>query len=105
MFVKREWHGVAVIVASLFFFQTTTFAQKKILTLDQAIDIALEKSYEMKRLRLLTIQAEENLSAAKGRFKTNASMSMDVPYWRESVVEIPVENGLPVYNTTGDFQN
>ena len=104
MFVKREWHGVAVIVASLFFFQTTTFAQKKILTLDQAIDIALEKSYEMKRLRLLTIQAEENLSAAKGRFKTNASMSMDVPYWRESVVEIPVENGLPVYNTTGDFQ-
>ncbi len=71
------------------------------LTLDDAIDIALEKSYDMKVLRLNLMRAEQGLIAAKGRFKTNADMSFQLPNWEESVSSIPVQNSLPVFNTTG----
>lgn len=85
----------------LFGFQYSFSQEKKLLNLDAAIEIALEKSYQMKSLRLSIIQAKENLNAAKGRFKTNADLSLDVPSWSESVSEIPVQNALPVFNTTG----
>ena len=71
------------------------------LTLEEAIDIALEKSYEMKSLRLSLLQAEENLTAARGRFRTNASLQLNVPDWRENLEEIRVKNQLPYFNTTG----
>jgi outer membrane protein len=74
---------------------------KKLLTLNDAIDIALEKSYQMKSLRLAIVSAKENLDAARGRFKTNANMRFDIPSWSESVSEIPVQDALPVFNTTG----
>jgi outer membrane protein TolC len=75
--------------------------EKTTLTLDQSIAIALEKSFEMKSLRLSLIQAENNLTAAKGRFKTNADFSLEAPNWNEMVSEIPVPGQLPVFNTTG----
>jgi outer membrane protein TolC len=76
-------------------------AEKNVLTLDQAIKIALEKSYEMKSLRLSLAQAEQNLIAAKGRFKTNADLAIETPNWNETVSEIAVPGALPVFNTTG----
>ncbi|HQG45447.1 MAG TPA: TolC family protein, partial [bacterium] len=76
-------------------------APKTIITLDQAIGIALEKSYEMKSLRLSLAQAEQNLIAAKGRFKTNADLSLETPNWNETVSEITIPNALPIFNTTG----
>ncbi len=74
---------------------------KKLLVLDDAIAIALEKSYRMKSLRLSLAQAEQNLIAAKGRFRTNAQMSFDTPNWYESVSQIQRPDDLPIYNTTG----
>ena len=76
-------------------------AEKAILTLDEAIKIALEQSYEMKSLRLSLNQAAQNLIAAKGRFKTNADLSLEAPNWNETVSEIQVPGALPVFNTTG----
>ena len=75
-----------------------------VLDLDQAIDIALESSYEMKSLRLNLMRSEQNLIAAKGRFKTNVEASMQVPNWQENVSEIPVPGELPVFNTTGSLR-
>jgi outer membrane protein TolC len=77
-----------------------TAQDRTILKLQDAIDIALEQSYQMKTLRLSLVQAEENLTAAKGRFKTNADLSLDLPSWSESVSEIAVQDALPVFNTT-----
>ena len=76
-------------------------ADKKVLTLEQSINIALEKSYEIKSLRLSLAQAEHNLVAARGRFKTNADLSLQTPTWNETVSEIAVPGALPVFNTTG----
>ncbi len=55
----------------------------------------------MKSLRLNLTQAEQNLIAAKGRFRTNAKMSPDAPRWYEGVSQIQRPNDLPIYNTTG----
>ncbi len=91
-----------VLLFALLFFTLNGLGQpKKILSLKDAIDISLEKSYQMKSLRLSLVQAEENLTAAKGRFKTNADLRMDVPNYSEMVSETSVPNGLPVFNTTG----
>jgi outer membrane protein len=92
----------ASIILFIFSFVKVNFAQsKKLLTLNDAIEIALEKSYQMKSLRLAMVSAKEDLDAAKGRFKTNANMRFDIPSWSESVSEIPVQDALPVFNTTG----
>ncbi len=74
------------------------------LTLQDAIDIALEKSYDSKRLQLDLLQAEQNLVAAKGRFKTRIDMSFDIPRWQERVTEIMVPGQLPQFNTTGSMR-
>ncbi len=71
------------------------------LTLDQAIELALDQSFDIRTLRLDLEQARQQKTAAKGRFKTNAELEVDTPYWSETVSEIPREGDLPVFNTTG----
>ncbi len=78
-------------------------AQETLLSLDEATNIALEQSYAMKTLRLQLIEAEQNLRAAKGRFRTQVELNFDMPDWQESVSLIQVPNELPVYNTTGQL--
>ncbi len=82
----------------------TAARERTTLTLDQSIAIALEKSYQIKSLRLSVIQSQQNLIAARGRFKTNASLSLNTPNWNETVSEIPISGQLPVYETTGDIR-
>ncbi len=71
------------------------------LTLEQAIAIAEKQSYRVRLLRENLKSAEENLQAARGQFRTNAQLNLSTPVLRQQVTEIPVANGLPVYNTTG----
>lgn len=85
----------------LFFVQAASARQ--VLTLQDAIDIALEKSYDMKSLRLSMVQAEQRLIAARNSFKTNVSMSIDAPRWSESVSAIQIPDALPIYNNTGSM--
>ncbi|MFC1541543.1 TolC family protein [Candidatus Latescibacterota bacterium] len=75
-----------------------------LLSLDDAIEIALEQGYSMKSLRLSLIQAEENRLVAKYRFRTNANMVFNTPSWSERVTSIQVPNALPVYNSLGTMQ-
>ena len=75
-----------------------------LLSLDDAIDIALEQGFEMKSHRLTLIQAEQSRLAAKYRFRTNIDMSFNTPSWTENVREVPVANALPVYNSLGTLR-
>ena len=93
---------VAVIIASLFCAQLS--GAETLLSLEDAIDIALEKSYSIKTLRLILIQAEENWKAAKYRFRTNADMTFNTPNWSERISEVQVPNSLPVYNSLGTLR-
>ena len=106
MNLKSVMCGFLQILGFVFLlvFYPVSAQEKKLLNLEEAIEIALEKGYQMKSLRLSIVQAKENLNAAKGRFKTNADLSLDVPNWSESVSEIQVQNALPVFNTTGNIR-
>ncbi|MCD6307860.1 MAG: TolC family protein, partial [Candidatus Latescibacteria bacterium] len=75
-----------------------------LLSLDEAINIALEKGYDMKSHRLSLIQAEQNNLAARYRFRTNVDMNFSTPSWNENVREVQVPNGLPVYNSLGTLR-
>jgi outer membrane protein TolC len=79
----------------------SAFAQKKILTLDEAVQIALDKSFSTKSLGLRLQSAGFGLNAARGRFRTNARLDLLVPSFQESVREIEQPDDLPVYRTTG----
>lgn len=79
-------------------------AAETLLSLDDAIDIALEQGYDMKTNRLSLIQAEQSRLAAKYRFRTNVDMSFNLPSWTENVREVQVPNGLPVYNSLGTYR-
>jgi len=60
--------AILIIILSV----STLFAQNSTpitLTLEEAIEIALEQSYNMKVLRLSVLRAQESLIAAKGRFR------------------------------------
>lgn len=69
-----------------------------VLSLQDAIDIALEKSYDIKALRLNLIQSEQSYLAAKYRFRTHIDLSLDTPVWSERISPVQVPNSIPVYN-------
>lgn len=87
------------------FFSTVGFAGEPILLdLDSAIEIALEKSFRMKSLKLSVVRAREDLSAARGRFYTHADMDFELPNYSERLSSVQQGYGFSVYNTRGSFQ-
>ena len=85
---KKAWVALIILFILSYNYATCQAQYKKLLSLEDAIAISLEKSYRMKTLRLSLVQAEENLHAAKGRFKTNADVRFDMPSWSESAVNV-----------------
>ena len=102
-----------VICISLFVFCNLSYAQSpssssdltaKTLTLQQAIDYALQRSFNVKFLGLSLEAARQNLIARKGNFKTNAQLRLDSPSLNEQLLSIEVANGLPSYSTRGTLR-
>jgi outer membrane protein len=104
--MRRSSFTVKAAIAGFLLFQLLVSGAiaQKVITLQDAIDIALEKSYSMKQLRLQLVQAEQNLISARNSFRTNVRMALDSPIWSEQVSSVQVANGLPVYNSTGSMQ-
>lgn len=80
---------------------TTTDTTAKTLTLQDAIDYALQRSFNVKSLGLSLESARQNLLARKGGFKTNAQLRLDSPNLTEQLLAVEVANGLPSYSTRG----
>jgi len=74
------------------------------LTLDEALELALESSYAARVQRLDLIQAEQEVAAARGRFKTRLALDLDAPDYSESVAAVNQPGELPVYSTYGASQ-
>jgi len=84
---------------------TISFAQEVlVLTLDDALDISLEKSYSIKNLQQYVISAERNLWAAKAGYRTNISSSLSAPSYDEGFRLIDRVDGTPVAKQFGSFQ-
>ncbi len=95
---------LALCILCAFLFQATDSVGETLLSLDDAIDIALEHSYSMKTIRLTLAQSEQDYLAAKYQFRTNASMNFDTPHWSEQVTSVQVPNDLPIYNNLGTLR-
>ena len=89
-----------------FFTPQLTAQQEKpvTLTLNNAIELALEKSYNARMVHLRLIRAEENVKAQKGQFKTQISMRLDSPDFQEQVQSFRIPDEVPYYNTVGSLR-
>jgi outer membrane protein TolC len=83
----------------------TLFAQKvRILTFDEAINIALGKSYTVKSYLENKISMQQYFIFYKAQFKPRLDLSIFSPSWNENVIPIQRPDGLPVYNSFGSMQ-
>ncbi len=78
--------------------------EKTLLTIDQAIDIALHGSYTVR-------SNDENRRAMqyqylyyKAQFKPRLDLNLYTPSWNESVTEVSQADALPVYNSTSSIK-
>ncbi len=95
-----------ILICFIIIFQSFLFAEtnEAILTLENSIEIALEKSYNIKVLKLRVINAREQLKAAQGRFRTSAMMDFEAPAFSEQLSSIQQGYGFAVYNTRGLYR-
>ncbi len=77
---------------------------KRVLTLDESIEIALDKSYSIKSLREGMTWAERNLWAAKAGYRTSIQSSLYTPAYDEGFTLVEVVGGNPVAKQSGSFQ-
>jgi len=75
-----------------------------VLTLDESIAIALDKSYSIKNLQQYVIAAERNLWAAKAGYRTRITSSFYTPQYDEGFTLVEQAEGNPVAKQFGSFQ-
>jgi len=109
---KREVKFASRIINSIVFFlfgiisayNLVSAQEVKVLTLDESIVTALDKSFTIKNLQLSNIRAERNLWAAKAGYRTNIQSNIYAPIYREGFELIPVPDGNPVARKGGTLQ-
>lgn len=99
--MKSQHFFIIFLSIIIFSVQPGQAQEPTILTLEDAIEIALQKSYNMKTLQLQVIKAREDLVAAKGRFRTRAMMDFELPSYAERLSSVQQGYGFSVYNTRG----
>jgi outer membrane protein len=81
----------------LFLAGTAAAQQTLVLTLEESVSIALDKSYNIMSLRQDMLRAELNLWAAKAGYRTKLSSSFYAPAYDEQfkLIEVPGQNPVP----------
>jgi len=74
------------------------------LTLNDAIETALDKSYSIKNLQQLLYSADRNLWAAKAGYRTNITTNFYLPQYDEGFKLIEQVEGNPVAKQSGSQQ-
>ncbi|HUU27305.1 MAG TPA: TolC family protein [archaeon] len=75
-----------------------------VLTLDQAIDVALHKSYTIKSYQEKKLAMQHFFNYYEAQFSPQLDFSVFTPSWNENVSGIQRVDGLPVYNSIGSMQ-
>jgi hypothetical protein len=90
----------------IFLFLSSTFygQQIRILNYDEAVQIALNKSYTVKSHLENKIAMQHSFNYYKAMFKPRLDFQIFTPSWAENVIPVQQPNGLPVYNSFGTMQ-
>ncbi len=103
--MKRKHFVLDIILLFLLLFCAFGWAQSpKILTFEEAISIALNKSYKVKSSLEQKTAMQQNFNYSKARFKPQLDIYIDTPRWSENVSAVLLPDGLPVYNSNGSMQ-
>ena len=108
--MKSRQHAVQRIITGLILFGLSFFPvfvsaqQTVVLTLEESLAIALDKSYSIQTLRQDMLRAQLNLWAAKAGYRTKLTTSFYAPAYDEQfkLIEVPGQN--PVANQYGSQQ-
>jgi len=95
---------IFVLVSRLFLVTSVTAQQVRTLTYEDAIEIALNRSYTVKSYEANLQAMEHFYDYYKAQFKPRIDFSMFAPSLQENVSPIQRTDGLPVYNSTGTMQ-
>lgn len=101
---RRVWIIVFALLIGIVFTQAGYGQDVMVLTLDDALDIALEGSYSIKALQESMTWAERNLWAAKAAYRTNIQSSFYTPQFDEGFRLVEVVGDNPVAKQFGSFQ-
>ncbi|VAW21218.1 hypothetical protein MNBD_BACTEROID01-1181 [hydrothermal vent metagenome] len=81
-----------------------SFAQPVVLSYEDAINIALKKSYTIQTYDNSRLMTSFWYDYYKAMFKPRLDFNLFTPSWNESVQTIYRADGLPVYNSMGSLQ-
>jgi outer membrane protein len=92
---------ILIVISQMIFFADISAQEIRTLTYEDAIAIALEKSYTVKSFEANLQAMEHYFDFHKATFKPRIDLSMFAPTLDERVAPIQRPDGLPVYNSTG----
>ena len=78
--------------------------QTRILTYDESIQIALNRSYTAKSHLENKVAMEHSFNFYKAMFKPRLDLQIFSPSWAENVIPVQLPDGLPIYNSFGTMQ-
>jgi outer membrane protein len=93
-----------ILLILFFLINSKLLGQSRVLTYEEAINIALHQSYTIKTFQHNKLAAQYSLNHFKAQFKPRLDFNMSVPSWNEMVTPIQRADGLPVYNSTGSIR-
>ena len=81
-----------------------SFVFSRVLTYENAINIALNQSYTIKSFEQRKLAMESSYQFRKAEFKPRLDAGLYAPAWNEIVTPIQQVDGLPVYNSVGSIK-
>ncbi len=103
----RKKHSIFIIILSsiLIFFHGSVWSQStRVLTFEEAINIALNRSYTVKSYQERKTAMQQSFNYYQAEFKPRLDVDIFAPRWSENVVPVQRPDGLPVYNSAGSMQ-
>ncbi len=102
--MKHLFPCVIVLACFLCLSQNIHGQNARILTYEESILIALDKSYTVKSYLENNIAMEQYFNFYKAQFKPRLDAALFTPSWNENVIQVQRPDGLPVYNSFGSMQ-
>lgn len=100
----NKMNSVIFFLLVTFLIKPINIQAKRILSYEEAVQIALNQSYTVK-----SYQEEKNamqfyFNFYQAMFKPRMDLSIFAPSWKENVITVQRPDGLPVYNSFGTMQ-
>lgn len=100
----RRYFFILFLILSISKFEQSLSQHIQTLTYDDAINIALKKSYAIKSYLENKIAMQQFFNYYRAQFKPRMDLSIFMPSLNENVIPVHRPDGLPIYNSFGSMQ-